>query len=509
MRRGAGAARRRGAGGSRVLLAAGLAIGPVGLSALLACDVSRPVRSELEPSCAAFPTELTVASDCDVRQAALRVTQTGCAIALTITGADRVELEGRLEGDGQLVLEPGNALGCAEIPPRTEALRSIQCARSGNPCTYDLQPVTVPRPLVVDQLAVVEAPFQAPGKVATHGVRPLDELHPRAGYLQGLVVLGPDLAWVATASGAYATVDCRGTEPAQVVRVDGSDRGLARGPARTAPPCLVELTRDPLDPLRFLGVSGGPQVRLHRFDAEGRLLASVDAPALASREAGQHVVVIGLVAGETVDTLGLVVSTRDKQLESWLVTLRSDTLAAVRVSQPGPTPVRATTPVVRGRVFTADHTTGAVLPFHAADLGFDPAFTLDVVGGPTDDAGYLGLHAASGRLLISTTGDESVVYVADERSSPFIRGYARFYERDARPWASASWPPDDGQMVVGMTESEAPFGAYLARLVIEERRFLPGATPIGRGAVRAIETDARGQLWVLLPWTGELLRITP
>lgn len=477
-------------------VAAGVAL------ALAACDVSRPIRPSA-PACAPFPTEVSVSTDCEVGRPRVTVRQDECSVALFVDGLDHVVLRGQVQPDGRLALEPDPARGCSAIEPRREALLSVAC----DACGYDFNDPTIPLALEeVVRVAVVDQPFRPPTRVTTRGESAYVGLNPRAGYLTAMVVL-PDVAWVATASGAFGKLDCDGDEPSELVPIID---GVAGAP-RPAPPCLVALAPDPIDPQGFLGATGGPRARIHRFAPSGALLASVDGPPLVSRTPGEDILVVGFVADDVTTSnprLGLALTTRRKLHEAWLVMLDPSTLATTRVSQPASNPIRAITPILRRRAFAADDTTGAVVPFRVEDDVVEPAFTLNVTGGPTDDAGAIGIHPSSGTMIVATTDTESVAYFIDERGSPAVTGFARYVERDAAPWAMAAWPRVDAQMAVGVAERAPPYRAYLTRLLVPERRYLPGSAELGQGVVGAISVDGTGRLWVMLPWSGEVLRIT-
>lgn len=476
------------------------------------CDVSRPVRQDDTPSCPTFPTSLTVATDCELGPAEVTVVQRDCALTLDIVGTDRVRLEGTLGPDGALtVAEVPGRPPCREAPARRGAVRRVECARTADPCGYDLHPPSAPRDVPVARAAVVAAPFVAPPRVASGRARPLDQYHPLEGYLTALVARGRGV-WVASAGGAYATADCLTATTSVLVRVDDGDEGLQVSPPVPAPPCLRALVADPDDPQRFFGLSGGQPPRLHAFGAQGEVLRSVDVPRPVSRDPALPVVVIGLsvpTPPEEAPLLYLVLSTMEKRYESWLLVHDRATLAHVRTSDPSVTSVRAASAALRDFVFGADHDSGALVPFHARDQGVDAQYTVDLVGGPSDDVGFIGYHPASDQLVVSTTGEASVLWLVHRVADLRRRRFVRTYEGPGLPWASTPWPADPAQQLVGLTGPGPSFEAGVAWLDVAEPHFVPGVRSIGRGVVRALVPDEAGRVWALLPWSGEVVRIGP
>lgn len=482
------------------------------LGGLWACDVSRPTRVDDTPTCPTWPTALTVATDCELGPTSVTVQQRGCALTLEFVGTDRVRFEGTLDADGALTLaEVEGRPPCREASPRRGALRRIECARTADPCGYDLHRPAPPREVPVARAAVIAAPFVAPPRVAQGRSRPLDQHHPLEGYLTAMVVRGRG-AWVATASGAYATADCLTATESTLVRVDDEGPGLGLSRPVPAPSCLRALAPDPADPRRFFGVSGGRPPRLHAFDERGEVLRTVDVPAPTSRDPALPVVVIALevpAPPEEAPLLYLVLSTMEKRHEAWLLVFDRATLALLRTSEPSVTSVRAASPALRDLVFGADHDSGELVPFHTRDQGLDIGYAVDLVGGPSDDVGFISYHAPTDQLVVSTTGEASVLWLVHRVADLRKRQFVRTYEGPGLPWASTPWPAEPAEQLVGLTGLGPTFEAGLAWLDVAERHVIPGVLPIGRGVVRALASDEAGRVWALLPWSGEIVRVGP
>jgi hypothetical protein len=126
------------------------------------------------------------------------------------------------------------------------------------------------------------------------------------------------------------------------------------------------------------------------------------------------------------------------------------------------------------------------------------------------DVGYalLGLveNAATQRIVVTA---ENRLYLA---SSSGLPQRLRPFQADGLAVLSvAPWPLDDKQVLVGghVLSANGARRAVVTLLDVEAGRFLPEVFEIGDQSVTRIRTDAKGRLWALLPWSGQVVRLTP
>lgn len=114
----------------------------------------------------------------------------------------------------------------------------------------------------------------------------------------------------------------------------------------------------------------------------------------------------------------------------------------------------------------------------------------------------------TGRILTTTPLDLASVRMVD-RDEAF--GLTMPFERIVFPTSVHPWPADVDVLIVGGVAPDAD-GTYDAVVMFYDTRharFLPGTWPIGQGAVTRMLTDRAGRVWALLPWAGEVVRLTP
>lgn len=116
-------------------------------------------------------------------------------------------------------------------------------------------------------------------------------------------------------------------------------------------------------------------------------------------------------------------------------------------------------------------------------------------------------HEPSQRIVVVGAGLNTLFTVA---ASGEVTRHTTFADGRALV-ALAEWPPDDALLFVTGTLHRG-LGDVVASATFFDtrtRRFLPGTYELGDGTARRIQRDAEGRLWMILPWGGELLRLTP
>lgn len=118
------------------------------------------------------------------------------------------------------------------------------------------------------------------------------------------------------------------------------------------------------------------------------------------------------------------------------------------------------------------------------------------------------LHRPSGSVAVPIARDVRQVAVMGSGFELLPRRLLH-YERAAAPTALADWPPDPRLLVAGVVvQGPAPV-TFLARLDPVAGHYLPGVVEVGPGAASVMRTDPEGRVYVLLSWTGLLVRLTP
>lgn len=112
------------------------------------------------------------------------------------------------------------------------------------------------------------------------------------------------------------------------------------------------------------------------------------------------------------------------------------------------------------------------------------------------------------RVLVPAQGDSTLMSVGRGGD---VHARTPFTETFALLTTGIFWPRGSGHVLfAGGTDH----GAGDRRVVITSydpatERFLPRAHELGFGAPSRVFEDAQGRAWVLLPWAGELVRLTP
>jgi hypothetical protein len=415
---------------------------------------------------------------------------------------------------GQITFDASTTLGsCTAIQPPTSdedttAVLAASCSTGDSNC--DLVVHAPPFPVLFDSVSV---DLLGPLHMTTP---PADNPNPvpPAGHLFGIAIL--DQAIVAAATDTFRHwYDC---DPAashdRAVFVDPETLQVTA--AVRLPPCVSGLVNDPASH-GFLATYGGPNGRwLGRFDPTGAQTATVAvAPNLPLTTEqisvlyarGPNVAVgIGPTAGGS----------------SYVAFFDSSTLA--------PTAVSAAVPggplVVIGPGGTGAVTVAGVEGSKDRLLVFDPMsgnFTENDLRGKCNNGGQV----ATTQLERFTGGDGVIRYVIPSVALGSSRMYVASGDLStctphapfgmvAKPYSVVVWPPSAlrrNLWLLGLTaDATSAHPERPASLTLFDAltvSFLPGSMPIGNGQVGPMISDAKGRVWVELPWTASLVRVTP
>lgn len=268
----------------------------------------------------------------------------------------------------------------------------------------------------------------------------------------------------------------------------------------TVPTCRGRLAAAPDDTVILVGGAAG-RLRVERRDPDGSLLAGAeldtglapDAPRLSRARdvivVGERVVVSGSV-GQAVDRVEV------RRLADLGFEGRADAAERLHLGE--------WFLDLGGRLRASSGWTQRVVGFDPATLRFGDPLTIPEDLGPSNQRFTALAHPASRRHVVLTAGARDVVLLPElgeaiERSS--AHGPLFFLR-------AVVWPADPRLLLlVGFHVDRR--AAVASLFDPGEARFLPGLYELGPGAPSRARVDARGRVWVLLPWAGEVVRLTP
>ena len=418
--------------------------------------------------------------------------------------------DGSLGADGEVCFELAES--CAERAAPEGAQQRFECPIDGRPqpCRIDTYGPTQPLPAEIRGL---ELHPEQPPRTPSRDYFRYDLGHGIARHLVVLenTVVDPSPAPRDVVSPTY---DCVGGEPWLLTFVDPDDLSITR--TATAPTCLSDLVAEQGGRSFVAAYGRWPDIYLGRFDDQGRetlrrrLMPPMEAPgnieyepqSLALSPSGRVAVVLrdqtSGVGPNAVRSETLLVTNRELEPElSWLLGNREllglefedeDTLALT------------------------DHLSRSIRWFELASQSETGSARVSNV---TRSANIV--HAAlvgPRRAVLSATGQFARFgrVTADEDNELFLRPWPW---SEAEVTSSAAWPPNPNLRVVGLRPAryggaETLSLSALALFSPSEGRYLPVASVVGEfGFAGPMRTSASGDVWVLYPWTGRLLRIRP
>ncbi|MCK6551578.1 hypothetical protein L6R52_37445, partial [Myxococcota bacterium] len=420
-----------------------------------------------------------------------------CGFELTFTGCARAPVRGALHADGSLCLGAD-----ADAP---------SC-----PVRAFVRPDDAP--FTVDRVKVVEAARDVlPDWLTFNGLLVPDLMF--EGWVHDLELV--DGRVVALAGDGTFGGPCRAgfTRGSNLHFFDPAT--LALTGTATTPQCLTAIAADPEYPAIFGVFTAAGEWRVGKFDATGRLLASAPVDARTTAGPGEprrvtfrdHRVLdvevlpardlVAVLFNPEADTGkegngGNVVFTYDRTTlerrggwdypdgQRWVMTAVDDhTLALARND------ARAIEwlDVDSGPL-------GASAPLRRLDGVFNDDSLLDVAH-----------HPASGTLLVAATRDPLLFTVTPRGAA---RGRAHVFDVDAAPVTALPWPPDPTRaLVAGIVGTGEDRRAVVTRFDPTRPSFDSGTWDLGWGAPTKMLSDDEGHIFVLLPWSGDLVRLTP
>lgn len=451
------------------------------------------------------PSDFAVDLTCKKFRCPLTVTRNGaCTFDLDLD-CEVGAVPATLWPDGTVCLEPPPALACTPQAPTPPRAASYACAEP-EACRLDAY-VGSSLGLEVDEVRLLDVPPYAP-EPDLIGQLVLPPAASRYfGYAHDLAIAGDRVA-VSVGAGAPFT-GCRsdGAASGRIVLYDAET--LARTASAAVAGCLPRLASGPNGLLALRDTFAS--FELVRLSTEGRVIDARPADPRVTAPAGEapllhtadarptYFDVVGdylVAAVVTATPPGTKVFTWDAAtLEParrlWLpqTTLvagaRVDdrTIVLAATARSGYVELRLDTGRVQGPV---------PLP---PDLVRDDNVTSDIAWAP-----------AAGRALLLLSRKNASLLGMD---STGVRSRAVVFDGDTRPMAARLFPARRLALVAGAwSTDQTSWPASLHLYDLETNRFRPGAVSVGHGAPGRIVPDARGRLWVLLPWDATLLRVS-
>lgn len=464
------------------------------------CDPSRPPRVYPAPpgECPAWEPVVGVDSSCDLAPCRVNVTRQGCELSLQLTGCKTTELKGQLDLQGNLHFSPNAQLGpCEGVAATPGAVASFRCDSQPHACRYDLYPLAPSLPLTLERIKLVSG---APSIPAGAGVDNLIAYTAYAGYLSAMLLLGDELL-VATHGGQYRDLECLAAERASTLaRIDRQRFVLTQTVA--APRCLHALAPDPQDPRGFIGFTGGASLEVHRFDSRAQVVATASVSLPPGRDDYAPVAALSYGGG-----LFAVYTDRNSPAHTYVVSFDPSSLRPLRRSADLVASSRGATLIDRA-LWISDFKYGGVIEVMLPELVQNRTLSLDAQRVLADEPAGLAV-AAGNRFVVSSTGRWGGVWLVEPTADGIgaVLSTAMYFDGYATPFGVARWAPDPTRVLVGLTRPGPGFEALLALYSATDQRFVPGSAPLGFGPVRELTADGDAQLFALLPWSGEVVRI--
>lgn len=451
---------------------------------LLGCDPTRPTYQGTTATCDPVldPEQTWIAAvSCSDVPCKPVVTQSGCDFSLAFEGCDRSTLIATIDDAGALDFESSASFG--NCVASTEDGLHLVC----DECMVDVVAREAPRPLEVESVALYDVPFVPPSDFDL-----LDSDDSVDGYALSIARAGDNIV-VSTNAGEARQTRCR-SRAAELVFVD---RTTLATTSTAAPTCLSFITDDPSGD-GFLGLYGGDEAQVGRFDTAGRLVASAVLPVTPDANGTKPSAMI------TDASRGVVYAAYDHSDVDALVRIDAATLTATVTNE--------ITGRIRGIAAAGDflavseRVEGLVHVLDPSSLEVLRAVPLVVALRPSDDAGDVYWSSAQNRLFVTSSGFQPAIWVFD---GPLVPGDApRFLVdplEDTVAWGFVD-PIEPGAIWSFGVGPPPDYEAWLLELDPTGPRFAPRATLVGRGVATDVLVDGDTR-WVLSGWSAELLRI--
>lgn len=374
--------------------------------------------------------------------------------------------------------------GCSTTTPPPDAVSAAVCrdVLGTGACNLTLYEASTPD-WTVESTAIFDVPYRA---VAGDTLR---ISYGRGGYLVDVLPLDDEIIVVSRA-GAFTRrveeADCT----TQIHTLDADLREVSTATAA----CIRAIAPDQ-DPGTFLAALDD---RVVRFDRTGVPLLSSPTLVVDGTDATTHA--IDLVLDAVNDTVVVALEADEEEGLAAVVTLDLDDLRPVGEVYAFVAQVSSIAMGEPGYLLMADSASNAVLTLELASGARSSAPVPHSRSIHTAAVGYDPLH----HTTIALVSDEERFVQFQEASE---RSQRAPYEIDVGPMALA--PFRGAFLVAGTTEPGDAAESYLLRLDVENRRFLPGVTRVGRGPVARLKRARDGSVVGMLSWEASIFRVRP
>jgi hypothetical protein len=487
--------------------------------ALERCD---PVDPELTAVCGG-------AEGCPL----ISVVQAGCSLELK-TGCSLDTLQVRIGRGGLCPVAPV----CTADRTDPDGVIGYRCPASFCPggssncsCDVKIAPAPQPPPAQLDRLAFGAGMPRLPEQ------RPIDNDFQYAeaitGYLSSPIAIddGGQERLVLSVLGWTQLASCVGSTPSTLVFVDTASAEQVR--TVSAPPCLTHLAPDPTDPSSFIAVARDPSASLElvRFNRRGEVTQRMGVPV---DPAAVLVEVAGMVGGpEGAVWLALRELHDPNGRPTHARFLRVDAATFAVTHTRVETNFRATA-LIRTEepwLVTFDELANLVIWFDLELGRCLGSSKYSVAAGEIFDLGSippLSLFSLSRprRIVVALNEKPSLLFLDDLCINEPLPGErcagptgaclagrrATSGERGIQPLGAMTWTAIPNRIVVAAmrraNQDAWSFEAALATVDPATLRYEGGVRLLGHGIARDLLEDRQGRLWITLPWSGELLRLS-
>lgn len=493
------------------------------------------------------PSVATEATQCAARATArppcgFTVELTGqCALSSTTANT----IEGRVNLDGSLCLVPES--GCAPTGARGEYRCTKPVAATvtlDTPARYTVDTITVIPPAALDARGIAPPMRETPSDSNTFFG---DE-----GFLFDFVIAGGKVIVSSESSRPAVRAVwkfCNGWPSTAAPRsqLDVYDaETLAHEGTFSAPPCLRRLAPSPGSRTSFFAADYGTYApNLYEMDLGGRVLRRRAVPlGLAPEDPRYFPWVVDLFATPATHKVALLIGADAREVVQGAVpvVLRPylERLAVFEGPQltwtatvwtSSVSRVQAMARIAPGAVVMLDESNGEVIR-RRIDPGGPPISTsphrIDATS-PNLTLGKVVHLDDRGVSLVTSQGARPGLYAlssSDELDSKFIGSPIR----SVYPFEAMPSPQEPGRVVVASLAWSVPYAegsgpqdpagcfdatraaslpcAALQLLDVDDRR-LSEPVVVGYGVPSRMRADEKGRLWILLPWSAQLVRVTP
>lgn len=475
-----------------------------------ACDASVPPPRFVDAGSCDGPAgrpPVFVDQDCADRVCALKTAVEGCTLS--------VQLRTCLGGDPVLRMTPeGSAtlLGFDCVPEPAPKLApatsfDVRCiAREGRTCVFRAYSSSTSLGARVEEVLVDAA--REPAEVAL-AERNLNGVFAFQGPILDAERLG-DALYVATTSTGF-TRACTSIETELEIRA--LDTGALRSKRRSLD-CLARLRADGDANLVAIGWSGR-RFRFARLDREGALTSTPTAlpPTWTSD--------FRPTALERVGPRWVVAAMSLRPPHVSRLAIFDDTLRLVQTSSAIPEAMIVSVfGGLRGEVLALDSALRDLLVFEDGVRGLPVRVSLLVPQRLSDEVDPGPALALPDRGLVYLAGVGEFAGLASmpldtARLATAVPDTAQVLRDSIGIWAIAPDPRSPNYLLAGITERQTdrdrldgvPPPARLARVALDPMRVLPIDLPVGVGVVSRILPADATSVWVVLGWTGQLVRV--